>query len=145
MDNEAISKEPIAVGSDGLVCTIANHAPLNPINPLTMEVVPQDGENISSLEIEEVLYGNPSIIEAAVVAVPDEKWGEVPCAFVGLKEGAAGLDEKAVIAYCRENLAHFKCPHYVIFGPLAKTATGKVQKYLLRQQARDQLMLGDAS
>ena len=101
------------------------------------DIIISGGENISSLEVEEVLYRHPAIIEAAVVAVADEKWGEVPCAFVGLKDGAAPLDEAAVIDYCRSHLARFKAPRYVIFGPLSKTATGKVQKYLLRQQAAE--------
>lgn len=107
------------------------------IRDRSKDIIISGGENISSLEVEEVLYRNPAIIEAAVVAVADERWGEVPCAFVVLKEGAPKLSEQEVIAYCRNNLAHFKCPRHVIFGPLAKTATGKVQKYLLRQQASD--------
>jgi len=101
------------------------------------DIIISGGENISSLEIEEVLYRHPSIVEAAVVAVPDEKWGEVPCAFVGLKDGAAPLEETALIDYCLSRLARFKVPRYVIFGPLSKTATGKVQKYRLRQLAAE--------
>ena len=115
------------------------------IRDRSKDIIISGGENISSLEVEEVLYRHPSIIEAAVVAVPSEKWGEVPCAFIGLKDGAPAIGEKEVIAYCRDNLAHFKCPHYVIFGPLTKTATGKVQKYLLRQQARAHIGEGSES
>lgn len=99
------------------------------------DIIISGGENISSLEVEEALYRHPAVMEAAVIAVPDEKWGEVPCAFVTLKDGVTPLSETALIAYCRDSLAHFKCPRYVIFGGLAKTATGKVQKYMLRQQA----------
>jgi fatty-acyl-CoA synthase len=76
------------------------------------------------------------VLECAVVARPDEKWGETPCAFVTLKEGASAT-EGDIIAFCRERLAHFKCPKNVIFGALPKTSTGKVQKYVLRQKAKE--------
>ncbi len=99
------------------------------------DIIISGGENISSLEIEEVLYRHPAVFEAAVVAAPDEKWGEHPCAFVDLKPGMTlGADE--VVAFCRSNMAHFKVPRTVIFGPLPKTATGKIQKYSLRERAR---------
>ncbi|MEQ8267475.1 MAG: acyl-CoA synthetase [Parvibaculum sp.] len=98
------------------------------------DIIISGGENISSLEVEDVLYKHPDIIEAAVVARPDEKWGETPCAFITLRKGAA-LTEKDVIAYCREHLAHFKCPKTVVFTDLPKTSTGKVQKFKLREQA----------
>jgi fatty-acyl-CoA synthase len=81
-----------------------------------------------------VLYRHPAVLEAAVVARPDDKWGESPCAFVTLKEGARATDQE-IIAYCRENLAHYKAPKTVVFGPLPKTSTGKVQKFELRQRA----------
>ena len=97
------------------------------------DIIISGGENISSLEIEEVLYRHPDIMEAAVVATPHEKWGETPCAFVTLKPDAKSLTVEAVIAYCRDNMAHFKCPSRVVFGPLPKTSTGKIQKYVLRQ------------
>ena len=90
--------------------------------------------NISSIEIEDVLFEHPQIMEAAVVDKTDEKWGEHPCAFVSLKEGESMTAEE-VISYCGEELARFKGPKTVIFGPLTKTSTGKVQKYLLREQA----------
>ncbi|MGB8180890.1 MAG: acyl-CoA synthetase [Stellaceae bacterium] len=99
------------------------------------DIIISGGENISSLEVEEALYKHPAVMEAAVVARPDEKWGETPCAFVALKPGAnATVDD--VVAFCRTNLAHFKVPRTVVFGPLPKTSTGKIQKYLLREQAK---------
>ena len=101
------------------------------------DIIISGGENISSLEIEEVLYRHPEIMEAAVVAAPSEKWGETPCAFVTLRPGAEGaLDEQDVIDFCRHNMAHFKAPSIVQFGPLPKTSTGKIQKFVLRERAR---------
>jgi len=100
------------------------------------DVIISGGENISSLEIEEKLYRHPAVMEAAVVAKPDAKWGETPCAFVALKPGAAVAADE-IIAYCRERMAHFKAPRYVVFGPLPKTSTGKIQKYVLRERAKD--------
>jgi fatty-acyl-CoA synthase len=94
------------------------------------------GENISSLEVEECLYRHPAVMEAAVVARPDAHWGETPCAFVTLKEGAPATQPEAIIAWCRERLAHFKVPKTVVFGPLPKTSTGKIQKFALRERAR---------
>ena len=99
------------------------------------DIIISGGENISTIEIEGVLYRHPAVLEAAVVARPDEKWGETPCAFITLKDGAkAGEDE--IIAFCRDNMAHFKCPKTVVFGTLPKTSTGKVQKYVLRERTR---------
>ena len=98
------------------------------------DIIISGGENISSLEVEDILYKHPDIIEAAVVARPDEKWGETPCAFITLKTGST-LTPEQVIAYCRENLAHFKCPKTVVFTELPKTSTGKVQKFKLRDMA----------
>jgi len=99
------------------------------------DVIISGGENISSLEIEEVLFRFPKILEAAVVAKPDEKWGETPCAFVTLREGCEATD-KEIIAFCRKNLAGFKIPKTVVFGTLPKTATGKIQKFVLRESAK---------
>jgi fatty-acyl-CoA synthase len=99
------------------------------------DIIISGGENISSLEVEEVLYRHPDIMEAAVVARPDEKWGETPCAFVTLSAEAGDVTEADVIAYCRENMAHFKAPKTVLFGPLPKTSTGKIQKFVLRERA----------
>lgn len=95
------------------------------------DIIISGGENISSIEVEATLYAHPAVLEAAVVARPDEKWGETPCAFVGLK-GGQSLTEEELIAYCRENLAHFKCPRTVVFMALPKTSTGKIQKFKLR-------------
>ncbi len=100
------------------------------------DIIISGGENISTIEVESVLYRHPAVLEAAVVARPDDKWGETPCAFVTLKDGA-GATADELIAFCRGNLAHFKAPRTVVFGPLPKTSTGKVQKYVLRQQARE--------
>ena len=99
------------------------------------DIIISGGENISSLEVEEALYRHPAVMAAAVVAQPDLKWGETPCAFVELKDGASA-SEKEVIAFCRERLAGFKTPKRVVFGALPKTATGKIQKFVLREQAR---------
>jgi fatty-acyl-CoA synthase len=98
------------------------------------DIIISGGENISSLEIEEVLYRHPAVLEAAVVAAPDEKWGEHPCAFIDLKPGKS-LAPDAVVEFCRSNMAHYKVPRTVVFGPLPKTATGKIQKYALRERA----------
>ena len=100
------------------------------------DIIISGGENISSLEVEEVLYRHPKILEAAVVARPDEKWGEHPCAFVTPRPEAGEMTAAEVIAFCRDNMAHFKAPRTVVFGPLPKTSTGKIQKYLLREQAK---------
>jgi fatty-acyl-CoA synthase len=99
------------------------------------DVIISGGENISSVEVEAVLYRHPDVTAAAVVARPDDKWGETPCAFVELRNGSA-TGEAELIGWCRENLAGFKTPKSVIFGELPKTATGKIQKFLLREQAR---------
>jgi fatty-acyl-CoA synthase len=97
------------------------------------DIIISGGENISSIEIENTLYRHPAVLEAAVVACPDEKWGETPCAFVCLKEGQEA-NETDIIAHCRDSMAHFKAPKHVVFGTLPKTATGKIQKYVLRQK-----------
>jgi len=99
------------------------------------DIIISGGENISSIEVEGALYRHPAVLEAAVVARPDPKWGESPCAFVTLKDGAAASADD-LIAHCRGILAHFKCPRTVIFTELPKTSTGKIQKHLLREQAR---------
>ena len=106
------------------------------IKDRSKDIIISGGENISSLEIESVLFKHPKILEAAVVASSDSKWGEVPCAFVTLKQGQEmGVEE--LIAYCREEMAGFKIPKKVVFGPIDKTSTGKVQKYLLRDRAEE--------
>lgn len=106
------------------------------IKDRSKDVIISGGENISSIEVEQALYRHPKVLEAAVVAKPHEKWGESPCAFVTLKSGEVANSED-IINFCREEMAHFKVPRTVIFGPLEKTATGKVQKFLLRQQAKE--------
>ncbi|MEE2992399.1 MAG: acyl-CoA synthetase [Gemmatimonadota bacterium] len=107
------------------------------IKDRSKDIIISGGENISSLEIEEVLYRHPAVREAAVVARPDEKWGETPCAFVDLSAEADDITEQDLITYCRAHMAHFKAPKKVIFGELPKTATGKIQKYLLREWAKE--------
>jgi fatty-acyl-CoA synthase len=99
------------------------------------DIIISGGENISTIEVEDVLYRHPAILEAAVVARPDEKWGETPCAFVTLRERSQAT-EAEIIVFCRENLARFKVPKTVVFGTLPKTSTGKMQKYVLREAAR---------
>ncbi len=99
------------------------------------DIIISGGENISSLEVEEVLYKHPSVMEAAVVAQPDEKWGETPHAFVTLKPGADPVTPEAIVAWCRAHMAGYKIPRHVTFGPLPKTSTGKIQKFELRARA----------
>jgi len=100
------------------------------------DIIISGGENISSIEVEEVLYMHLSVLEAAVVARPDEKWGETPCAFVNLKDNAPTVSEGDLIAFCRDKLAGFKTPRTVVFGPLPKTSTGKIKKNVLRERTR---------
>jgi fatty-acyl-CoA synthase len=100
------------------------------------DIIITGGENVSSLEVEECLFRHPKVMEAAVVARPDEKWGETPCAFVVLKPGAGEATPEEIIAWCREHLARFKVPRTIVFGELPKTSTGKIQKFLLRDRAR---------
>jgi fatty-acyl-CoA synthase len=99
------------------------------------DIIISGGENISSVEVEIALYKHPAVQLAAVVARPDEKWGETPCAFVQLKPGAAA-DADEIIAFCRDQLARYKTPKSVVFGPLPTTATGKIQKFVLRERAK---------
>ena len=99
------------------------------------DIIISGGENVSTLEVEEVLYRHPAILEAAVVAKPDKTWGETPCAFVTLHE-IDGASEQDILEYCRQHLAKFKVPKQVVFGPLPKTSTGKIQKFALRDVAR---------
>ena len=99
------------------------------------DVIISGGENISTIEVEETLYKHPAILEAAVVGKPDNHWGETPCAFVVLKDGAEATADE-IIAFCRDNMARFKVPKNIIFGELPKTSTGKVQKFVLRDKAK---------
>ncbi|MBP7081531.1 MAG: acyl-CoA synthetase [Rhodocyclaceae bacterium] len=105
------------------------------IKDRSKDVIISGGENISSIEVEDILYRHAAVIGAAVVATPDEKWGEVPCAFVELREGASVTAEE-LTEFCRERMARFKVPKRFIFEPLPKTSTGKVQKYVLRERAK---------
>src|SRR5690606_26890146 len=106
------------------------------IRDRSKDIIISGGENISSIEVENVLYRHPAVLEAAVVARPDPKWGESPCAFIALKDGMQATEQE-IIDFCRENMAHFKAPRTVIFGELPKTSTGKIQKFVLRQRARE--------
>jgi fatty-acyl-CoA synthase len=100
------------------------------------DIIISGGENISSIEVEDVLYKHPAVAHCAVVAKPDEKWGETPCAFVELKPGAAATQDE-IIAWCQAHLARFKCPRHVVFAEVPKTSTGKIQKFKLRDMAKD--------
>ncbi|WP_169570119.1 acyl-CoA synthetase [Sneathiella limimaris] len=100
------------------------------------DIIISGGENISTIEVEGVLYKHPAVLDAAVVARPDDKWGETPCAFVTLRSGKDAT-EAELIAFCRDNMAHYKCPKTVVFDELPKTSTGKVQKFVLRERAKN--------
>jgi len=106
------------------------------IKDRSKDIIISGGENISSLEVEDVLYRHPAVLEAAVVARPDPKWGETPCAFLTLKPGAK-VTKDDITAWCREHLAHYKVPRNIVFGSLPKTSTGKIQKFELRKQAKE--------
>ncbi len=105
------------------------------IKDRSKDIIISGGENISTIEVESVLYTHPAVMEAAVVARPDDKWGETPCAFVTLKPNARATSDE-IVAFCRDHLARFKVPRTIVFGSLPKTSTGKIQKYLLRGQAK---------
>ena len=106
------------------------------IKDRSKDIIISGGENISSLEVEEVLTQHPAIMNAAVVARPDAKWGETPCAFLELKPGAAQPEDSEIIAFCRERMARFKIPKTLIYGALPKTSTGKIQKFSLREKVK---------
>ncbi|MEM7112651.1 MAG: acyl-CoA synthetase [Chloroflexota bacterium] len=101
------------------------------------DIIISGGENISTIEVENALYRHPAVMDTAVVAMPHEKWGETPCAFITLRDGQTATEEE-IIAFCRAELAHFKVPRKVVFGDLPKTSTGKTQKFVLREWAREQ-------
>jgi fatty-acyl-CoA synthase len=107
------------------------------IRDRSKDIIISGGENISSIEIEKALYRHPAVLDAAVAAMPDDKWGETPCAFVTLHDTDTNTTEQDIIDFCRKHMAHFKVPGKVMFGPLPKTSTGKIQKFVLRQKARD--------
>jgi fatty-acyl-CoA synthase len=98
------------------------------------DIIISGGENISTIEVEQAVVSHPAVLECAVIAVPDEKWGEVPKAFVTLKPGAS-ITAEELVAHCRTRLANFKLPRQIEFGNLPKTSTGKIQKFLLRDKA----------
>jgi len=104
------------------------------IKDRSKDIIISGGENISSIEVEDVLYRHPAVITAAVVAKPDPKWGETPCAFLEIKPGSQVTAED-IIAHCKQHLAGFKVPRMIIFGDVPKTSTGKIQKFALRKQA----------
>jgi fatty-acyl-CoA synthase len=134
LKNEKATKEAFADGwfHTGDIGVIDNVGYII-IKDRSKDIIISGGENISSVEVEDVLYKHPAVLFAAVVAKPDQKWGEVPCAFVELKEGAKA-DEAEILAFCRKQLPGFKSPKAVVFGPLPKTSTGKIQKFELRKQ-----------
>jgi fatty-acyl-CoA synthase len=105
------------------------------IRDRSKDIIISGGENISSLEVEDVLYRHPAVLAAAVVAKPDPRWGETPCAFVELKAGAT-VSQMELIEFCRSQMARFKAPRAIIFGELPKTSTGKIQKFVLREKAK---------
>jgi fatty-acyl-CoA synthase len=100
------------------------------------DIIISGGENISSIEVEDALFKHPAVAAAAVVAKPDEKWGETPCAFVELRDGERATAEE-LIDWCRQHLAKFKVPRHVVFAEIPKTSTGKIQKFKLREMAKD--------
>ena len=100
------------------------------------DIIISGGENISSIEVEDALYKHPAVSAAAVVARPDEKWGETPCAFIELAPDA-NASEDDLIQHCRDNLAHYKCPRHIVFSALPKTSTSKIQKFKLRELANE--------
>ena len=104
------------------------------IKDRSKDIIISGGENISSIEVEDVLYRHPAVLAAAVVAKPDPKWGETPCAFLEIKPGTQ-VTVADILAHCKQYLAGFKVPRAVVFGELPKTSTGKIQKFELRKQA----------
>lgn len=137
LKNEAATEEAFRGGwfhtGDLAVCHPDGYVE---IKDRSKDIIISGGENISSIELEDVLFKHPAVMEVAVVARPDEKWGETPCAFIALKEGQT-VTEAEIIAYCREHMAHFKVPRTIVFAQLPKTSTGKVQKFMLRQMAKE--------
>ena len=109
----------------------------SPLQDRSKDIIITGGENVSSIEVEAVLYHHPAVLEAAVVARPDDTWGETVCAFVGLKDGYANVTENDIILFCRSHLPHYMAPRSIVFSTLPKTATGKVQKFALRDRAKE--------
>jgi fatty-acyl-CoA synthase len=137
LKNEAATEEAFAGGfyhSGDLAVWHADGS--MEVKDRSKDIIISGGENISSLEVEEILYRHPQVMEAAVVARSDPKWGEHPCAFVTLKPGSGPVTAEDIITFCRANMAHYKVPRTVVFGPLPKTSTGKIQKFVLREEAK---------
>ena len=137
LKNSAATKEAFSGGwfhSGDLGVTHADH--YIQLKDRSKDIIISGGENVSSIEIEDVLYKHPTVLESAVVARPDSQWGETPCAFVTLKPSTNRVNEQELIEFCRNNMAHYKSPKTIIFGNLPKTSTGKVQKFQLREQAK---------
>jgi fatty-acyl-CoA synthase len=136
LKNEKATKEALAGGwfHTGDLGVLDEHGYVI-IKDRSKDIIISGGENVSSVEVEDVLYKHPAILFAAVVAKPDSKWGEVPCAFVELKDGASA-SEAEIIAYCREHLPGFKTPKTIVFSAIPKTSTGKIQKFMLRDQVK---------
>ncbi|MEM7776172.1 MAG: acyl-CoA synthetase [Pseudomonadota bacterium] len=107
------------------------------IKDRSKDIIISGGENISSIEVEDALYAHPAVAHCAVVAKPDDKWGETPCAFVELKPDSANVSAEDLAAWCRDRLAHYKCPRHIIFREIPKTSTGKIQKFKLREEAKN--------
>jgi fatty-acyl-CoA synthase len=105
------------------------------IKDRSKDIIISGGENISSVEVEDILYRHPAVMTAAVVATPDPKWGEVPCAFIELREGTS-VTEEEMKAFCKERMAGFKVPKKFVFEAVPKTSTGKIQKFILRERAK---------
>ena len=141
--DEGLSQEPqgdgakpsAAAGSTRAISGVLHPDGYIQLKDRSKDIIISGGENISSIEVEDVLYKHPAVQAAAVVAKPDEKWGETPCAFVELKPGKTATAEE-IIAWCREGLAHYKAPRHVVFTELPKTSTGKIQKFKLRDLAK---------
>jgi fatty-acyl-CoA synthase len=134
LKNEKATKDAFAGGwfHTGDIGVLDEHGYII-IKDRSKDIIISGGENISSVEVEDVLYKHPAVLFAAVVAKPDSKWGEVPCAFIELKENARAT-EAEIIAFCRSQMSGFKTPKAVVFGPIPKTSTGKIQKFVLRNQ-----------
>ena len=136
LKNEKATKEAFAGGwfHTGDLGVLDEHGYVI-IKDRSKDIIISGGENISSVEVEDILYKHPAVLFAAVVAKPDPKWGEVPCAFIELKDGAMAT-EAEIIAYCKGHMSGFKTPKAVVFGAIPKTSTGKIQKFLLRNEVQ---------
>jgi fatty-acyl-CoA synthase len=136
LKNEKATKEAFAGGwfHTGDLGVLDEHGYVI-IKDRSKDIIISGGENISSVEVEDILYKHPAVLFAAVVAKPDPKWGEVPCAFIELKDGAVAT-EAEIIAYCKGHMSGFKTPKAVVFGAIPKTSTGKIQKFLLRNEVQ---------